>query len=452
MGLLTSLEGSKHSVPRTSNLIMDGTDHNFDIAMALGTNAIVIVGMCRSGTSSVAGALAEWGVSFGKSEQLYAADAHNETGYWEHKYVNAANRKFHQSLNLRSLDSEPIPEDWLDRPMSNTFTNGMVNVLRTHFDGLPDWGWKDPQASTLIPYVREVYQRLSIEPKLIICVRNPLNVARSQAKRQGSPERQTIGAWLLNTLAALKDSKDISRRVVLYESLLADPIAALKPIAEMIGLHPTENQVDAVLKHVNPSLSHGTSLESDLSGYPSIVSRTYELCRSVSDAPETLDTEQFHEELNQLWSEWLTWHDLLERSEMGEVNFSLSWERRGEIQVQDSTYRPNKHWQTVRCTSKALPGSRVSLVVYPLPAIIWVRKAVWRQGESEMPVQLLPGRHGQLDSHEGLQRIWVFHGTEQAAVQSPVAKGSFELELEILVETSSLITGMTVQDLSQRLK
>jgi len=419
--------------------------------MALGSKAVIIVGMCRSGTSSVAGALAEWGVSFGKSDNLYAADSHNETGYWEHKYVNAANRKFHQSLNLRSLDADPMPSDWLERPMSNAFTDGLVKTLRTHFDGQPIWGWKDPQASTILPYVLEAYRRLGIVPNMVICVRNPMDVARSQYKRQGSPESQTIGSWVLNTLAALRDSRGLPRRVVLYETLLKEPSKSLFPIAEMLDLNLSPDQINLVEDHIKPHLSHGTAQESIVSELLNPVRRLYEICSQLSTKQDLLDDTQVNEEIDRLWVEWLAWHDMLERPDLSESKFSLSWERGGQIHIQEEAYRPTKHWQIVRCESRALPGSRVSAVLYPLPALIWIRKATWVQDDKRIPASLLPGKHGQLDDYSAFKRVWVLFGTEHFAVQSPVSSGTFDLELEILVESNSLITGMTFQDMASRL-
>ncbi len=412
---------------------------------------VVIVGMCRSGTSSVAGALAALGVYFGRAELLYAADSHNETGYWEHKLVNAANRKFHMSLNLRSLDSDPLPEDWLQRPMSDTFTTGLADVMKTHLSSHPLWGWKDPQASTTLPYVREAFRRLDQEPVVVICVRNPLDVAESQAKRQGSPKLQTVGAWMLSTLAALRDSCGLCRRVVLYESLLEDPQSMLEPIADVLNIQVAQMDWSFIKSLIRPSLSHGAGTQPDFGALPSLVQEIYELCKDISKSPSDLDAGLFDKSINELWKAWKTWHDMLERSEIGEVSFRLSWASGGEPQVRETKYRPSKHWQTLKCKCDARQAAKVALHLFPLPAIIWVRKAVWCVDTREIPTRLQPGQNGQLDEFQGIQRIWAFHGAEQAWCVAPKATDSAILEIEVLIESGNLITGLTVQDLSRRL-
>ena len=418
--------------------------------MALEGKAVVIVGMCRSGTSSVAGALAKLGVYFGQQEHLYQGDKHNEGGYWEHKAVNAAHRKFHLSLNLAGLDVDPLPEDWRERPMTESMVNGTSQMLQAHFSGRPIWGWKDPQASTLLPFVNDVFDRSGISPVLILCVRNPIDVAASQKRRQGSPATQTLGGWLLSTLATLRDSKGMFRTVVMYSSFLQNPRPFLEPVAKQLEIKATDEQWRSVIDWVRPELSHGADRYDELSGYPEAFKKAFDICQEAANDPVALNQGAFDDRVESLWAEWLTWHDLFSRPPFPEASFNLSWERAGERQIQETAYRPVRNWQVIKCPSRALPGSRVSVLIYPLPAIAWIRKAVWKQGDNELPAKLLPGQHGQLDEQSGFQRVWLFYGFEQIAVEAPIAKGAFELEMEVLIETSNIISGMTYQDLTRR--
>ncbi len=420
--------------------------------MALQGRSIVIVGMCRSGTSSVAGALAKLGVYFGKPEELYAGDEHNQGGYYEHRVLNAAHRRFQLSLNLTALDVDPMPTDWLERPMTEANIKGTFNSLSKTFSGRDLWGWKDPQASTLLPFVREVFSRAELEPVVVLCVRNPLDVARSQFKRQGTPEPQTLGAWLLSTLAALRDSKGLRRTVVIYEQFLQDPTTCFNRIADQLGIVASADDWQGVADWVKPHLSHGESTASDLVAHTSLIRRTYELCLAAANEPDSLNSGGLDESIESLWSEWLEWHDMLARPSVPEASFGISWERAGQRLVNEATYRPTRSWQVLRGECKALPGSRVSVLLFPLPAVFWIRKAVWHANGETIPAKLSQGSHGQIEELDKMHRVWVFHGYEQLAVDAPIAKGPFELEFEVLIETNNLIAGMTFQELSRQIR
>jgi len=143
---------------------------------------------------------------------------------------------------------------------------------------------------------------------------------------------------------------------------------------------------------------------------------------------------------------------MFSRPPLPEASFGLSWIRGGERQVQENSYRPTRTWQILRSSSRALPGSRVSLMLYPLPAVVWIRGARWRKDARVLEARLLPGRDGQLDEELGVKRVWLFHGYEQLAVEAPAESGHFELELEVLIESGNVIAGLTFQDQSRMLR
>ncbi len=390
------------------------------------------------------------GVYFGNNDYLYQGDTHNQGGYWEHKAVNSAHRKFHLSLNLAGLDVDPLPDDWRERPMSEVMVRGTALMLKTHFSGKLFWGWKDPQASTLMPFVYDVFRQTGIQPVLVLCVRNPIDVASSQKKRQGSPEAQTLGGWLLSTLAALRDSKGMARTVIMYSSFLENPRSCLESTIDLLNMEVSDQQWASASEWVRAELSHGSVRYEELTKLPAIFKKTFDICIAASKDAQALNQGVFDEDIEVLWKEWGGWHNLFSRPPFPEATLGLSWERAGDKHVQEQMYRPSRSWQTISCSSRALPGSRVSVRIYPLPAIVWIRKAIWKDGEIALPAKLLPGLHGQLDEDAGYKRVWLFHGTEQFAVEAPIAKGVFELELEVLIETSNVISGMTFKDLTQR--
>jgi hypothetical protein len=57
-----------------------------------------------------------------------------------------------------------------------------------------------------------------------------------------------------------------------------------------------------------------------------------------------------------------------------------------------------------------------------------------------------------MDSFERYQRVWAFFGTEQVACEVPIHSEQLTLEVELLIEYGNIITGLTLQDMSQRLE
>lgn len=418
--------------------------------MPMEGNAVVIVGMPRSGTSSVAGALSRLGVYFGDDSDLYGADEQNAGGYWEHRAINAVNRRFHLSMNLPALDVDPLPNDWRERPMTPAIVRSASELLEKQFSNRMFWAWKDPQAATLLPFVREVFKSVGISPAVVICVRNPSDVAASQLKRQGTPFAQTVGAWVLSTLSALRDSRGMMRHLVLYNRYLNDPSRVLAPIVDNISLVPSEAEWKAATDFVRPELSHGVEEMERLYGLPSIVRETYEMCLQISEDANSLESGRFDERIDTLWSDWSVMHSMFSRSSLQEATFGLAWDANRKQVVRKLVYRPTKGWQKLNLTIGPPPKSRVSILLYPLPAVVWIRKALWRQAGMETAAKLVKGLHGQLDRHGEYDRVWLFHGYEQVAVVAPASREEAELELEVLIDANNVIAGMTFQDLSQR--
>src|SRR5262249_1740037 len=74
------------------------------------SNAIVVLGMHRSGTSALAGMLHHLGVALG--DELMPATADNPRGYWEHRDIVAINDRLMTELGRTWHDVRPLPPMW----------------------------------------------------------------------------------------------------------------------------------------------------------------------------------------------------------------------------------------------------------------------------------------------------------------------------------------------------
>ena len=122
-------------------------------------------------------------------------------------------------------------------------------LVATTFDAAP-WGWKDPRASLLLPFWRAVVPGL----RIVICVRNPAEVAASMMRRHSHPEwEHWLRMWLRYTADALRDSAGAERMLLLYEDLLAAPEREAERLAAfLLGAEAEPERVRAAATAVRP--------------------------------------------------------------------------------------------------------------------------------------------------------------------------------------------------------
>jgi len=404
--------------------------------------------MRRSGTSSVSQALNRLGVSFGPASELYQADDFNRAGYWEHRGLAGIHRRFRMSLDLNSVECDPAPGDWQERPATEFFLSQAADCIRRSFLTLQGpWAWKDPDASLALPFVYETARRLDFQPFLAICVRNPADTAASESSRRGSPEMETIGAWLAHTLVALHDSTNRPRTIISFSALLRDPRKALEPFTDQFGLRPTEEQWSSAVASVQAGLVHSNSTVDRLSHYPPLVRRVYELCMLEADRPGSTG-----DELESCWQEFEGMRQMIRRPRLEEALAGAIWHHEGSQQVSQIAYRPTGSWQTVMLSLQAPPATLLSVFLYPLPANIWIRKAAWRLADAEAPAVPLAGTSAVATRQGNLLRLSLVHGPDHFRIVTPPDSGPLALELELLIESGNLVVAETYKRLSEAMR
>jgi hypothetical protein len=410
------------------------------------TQALAIIGMRRSGTSSISLALNRLGVSFGAESQLFRGDASNEEGYWEHRALTTLHRKFRMSLNLTSLDCDPTPEDWRERPASDYLIDEGVRCMGEHFLSISGpWAWKDPNASLALPFVYESSEKAGFSPKVLLCVRNPHDVALSEERRKGTPLLETVAAWLAHTLSALHGSASRPRSIVEFSEFLENPRKVLAhTVGYLLQLSPSEEEWKLAVSSVRRELVHADSGKDALSAYPEIVARVYNLCRrAAAGFDNAVETE-----IRDCYREFELYRSMFTRPRLEEATLGALWERRGETQYNRVVYRPAQGWQKVKIQIGALPVSRVEIFLYPLPANVWFRRICWVSEGTEFEAKVEPGRSGVLHERFGLTYVSLLFGPDHLIITTPTTKSPFLLQLELLIESNDIIVGETFKALS----
>ena len=152
---------------------------------------ILILGMHRSGTSSLAGSLQAAGLDLGQSNDR---NKHNQRG-------NKENQPFviFNELILRKNGGA-----WNKPPASREWSVGQkarALELVAEFNGSPRWGFKDPRTALVLAGWQQCLGAI----QLVATFRHPLAVVRSLGKRNQMPAEQAFELWNCYNSALLQE-------------------------------------------------------------------------------------------------------------------------------------------------------------------------------------------------------------------------------------------------------
>jgi GT2 family glycosyltransferase len=254
---------------------------------------VCILGMHRSGTSMVTKLLHQCGLYLGPESELIPASPYNPDGHWEHRAFEAVNDEILGRLGGGWDHPPPLPADWAaDRRLDPT--RDKARKLLAQFDGREPWGWKDPRTSLTFPF----WQELLTDLKVVVCLRNPVEVAQSLSRRGFSSHALGLDLWKTYTKQILATTAPDYRIVTHYGAYFADPVAELRRVLGFLGLHPSEAVLASSAQGTKADLRHHCLTTRHLLkvGVGRDVLEAYQLlCQEASFAdPDAGETDQRH--------------------------------------------------------------------------------------------------------------------------------------------------------------
>ncbi len=214
------------------------------ITMKIKNNKLIVVlGMHRSGTSTITRGLQAMGVGLG-DRLMPPFEGNNPKGFWEDIDLN--------TLNIEMLSA--IDNDWchlagidsidIDILRKEGYFLRAAELLRQKVSNVPVFGFKDPRVAKLLPFWKEVFSHCQFDVSYVMAVRHPLSVVKSLAKRDGIEAGQSYLLWLVHVITSLTGSAGNKRVLVDYDRLMQSPDHELNRIAKHLNLKidPTELQ------------------------------------------------------------------------------------------------------------------------------------------------------------------------------------------------------------------
>jgi GT2 family glycosyltransferase len=192
--------------------------------------AICIAGAHRSGTSMVTRLLHGCGLYLGPKDALMPPQADNPDGFWEHLGFVALNDELLEALggawDLPPKINENLSDERLD-PLRMK-----ARLLIEGFHSAQMWGWKDPRNSLTLPFWENFLPGL----KTLIIVRNPLEVAYSMRKRNGTSYAFGLRLWEIYNRRLIEAAGKHDQLVTRYDLFFENAEKELKRIANFVGL------------------------------------------------------------------------------------------------------------------------------------------------------------------------------------------------------------------------
>ncbi|MGD0464552.1 MAG: hypothetical protein ABSB74_18860 [Tepidisphaeraceae bacterium] len=221
------------------------------------SQSILVLGMHRSSTSVLSRILNLMGMNLGSNLLPPAAD--NESGFWEHRDIQHIHDRIYESFERDWTYVTPQPQRWWEDPRIEPWREQLRQVIVRDFSLCPLWGIKDPRLCDMLPLWRALLSALNCQTKCVLIFRNPADVGRSLAKRDGLSLSRAYLLWLGSIIAAERDSRGLPRTITTYEMLLANWKGQIERIGRDLCIQwpiSAEAAEPAIAQFIHPSFRH----------------------------------------------------------------------------------------------------------------------------------------------------------------------------------------------------
>lgn len=217
---------------------------------------VCIAGMHRSGTSMVAKLLHQSGLYLGKDDELLGPASDNPDGFWE----NIQFVRINDELLLKAGGAWDLPPDmrnrWRNIPGLGSLREKAQKTVH-QFEMHGPWGWKDPRNSLTAEFWQDIIGKEHL--RFVICVRNPLEVARSIHKRSYNSFIFGLNLWHQYNRAVMDLTSPSQRMITHYDSFFSDPEEELNRLLVFAGIPAMQSAVRSACSHISTSLRHHSS-------------------------------------------------------------------------------------------------------------------------------------------------------------------------------------------------
>lgn len=194
--------------------------------------AIIVLGMHRSGTSSIAGVLSRLGAAAPRTPMEVAAD--NPRGFFESRLIGELDDRILEAGGSWWSDWRQFDPGALSAGVLADFRREIAGTVQAEFGDAATIVLKDPRLCRLWPVWDGVLEMAGYKVVHVLPIRSPLEVAGSLKTRNDMPVAQGLALWLRHVLDAEKFSRGAERRLIRWTTFMNDWRAGAATIAEML--------------------------------------------------------------------------------------------------------------------------------------------------------------------------------------------------------------------------
>ena len=207
---------------------------------------VLVLGMHRSGTSLCSHILSALGVDMADD---IGVDVGNDKGHWERWEI----AEFHDRI-LRLFNRDygggfhdfALPVAWWADPHVAQIRREIAAFLEKRMaDGY--FGFKDPRTMRLMPVWHQILNELNLVPKIVLCLRNPAQIARSLNPRDGLDPEIGEYRWLVHMIDFFRYTNKFDFCTVEYEAWFSNPSANIAKLQKFLDLPWQQSEADLAL-------------------------------------------------------------------------------------------------------------------------------------------------------------------------------------------------------------
>ena len=262
--------------------------------------AILVLGMHRSGTSALTWLLGRLGAALPRD--AIEASGDNARGYWESQALVRADDQLLRVVRSSWFDPRALDFSRLSADGLRSRKNRIREAIESGWGDAALLAIKDPRQCRCVPVIVDVLNEMGIEPRALLMLRSPAEIAGSLASRDGTTPAYAHLLWLRHMIDAERATRGLMRAVVDYDAMLGDwrgTMTRIAPLAGREGWLADETEASAIEAFLDPGLRHhrgaASELEEPLAG---IVRAVDEGLRGLIEA----DDAEARERLNRAYA------------------------------------------------------------------------------------------------------------------------------------------------------
>lgn len=219
-----------------------------------GRTALVVVGPSRSGSSALARVMNLCGAALPAT--LLPGGLGNDAGHFEPARLVALHDRILAGQGATWWEPLPLPTDWLLSPAAEAHAIGIAEIIAEEYGAAPLILIKDPRLCRLLPLTLRALEILGIAARIVLCVREPGESARSLTRRDGT-DPLTAELLVVRDLLGMEGFSRAAPRVWSgYAGLLADWRGAMAHVARGLGIVWPSVDAAAIEGFLDPALRH----------------------------------------------------------------------------------------------------------------------------------------------------------------------------------------------------